>query len=182
MLLVTKVAPIISYFFLLGQKKGRHSLSVSSFSAQSPVTPNCHSFSNPPRPHNFGRLPFPAVWMHYLETSIAHAFQDGVRLLSCHVALTRVHDRFQPPSATNPSPLKSTPVLCRLTMVQDYVHLPREIYFSVSVTLLPLSNHIDYNFYSLKWHKHFNDCTNVTMTVSVLRKRLRLLPRTNLHY
>ena len=156
MVLVTKVAPIISYFFLLRQKerrkkkkKERQSLSVSSFSAHSLSHPTVTVFPTPhPLPHNSGH-PFPAVWMHYLETSIARAFQDGVRLLSCHVALTRVHDRFQTPSATSPSTLISTPILRRLSMVQDYVHLPREIYFSVSVTLLPLPNPIEYNFYSL---------------------------------
>lgn len=167
-------------FLFIATKKKTVAISILVFCSEPCHTQLSPLFQPPPPPHNSGH-PFAAVWMHYLETSIAHAFQDGVRLLSCHVALTRVHDRFQPPSATNPSPLKSTPILRRLSMVQDYVHLPREIYFSVSVTLLPLSNPIDYNFYSLKLPKHFNDCNNDTMTVTVLRRRLRLLPCTNPH-
>jgi hypothetical protein len=165
MLFVTIVAPIISYFFLLRQKKKKDiryqypRLLLRALSHPT-VTAFPHTPPHPTPPPITPVTLFPAVWMHYLESSIAHAFQAGVRLLSCHVALTRVHDRFQPPSATNPSPLKSTPILRRLSMVQDYVHLPREIYFSVSVTLPPLSNPIDYNFYSLKLPKHFNYCND----------------------
>lgn len=179
MLFVTKVTPIISYFFLLRPKKERQSLSVSSFSAQSPVTPNCHRFSKPP--HNSGH-PFPAVWMHYLETSIAQAFQDGVRLLSCHVALTRVHDRFQPPSATSPSPLKSTPILRETGYGPGLCSSPKgNQFFCLCYTTSAIQSYWLQIFYSLKLPKQFNDCNNVAMTVSVLRKRVRLLPRTNPH-
>jgi len=73
--------------------------------------------------------PITTVWLHYLETSIAHAFPDGVRLLCCHVALTRVHDRSKPPPATLLTSPISTAIQPKPNMVQDSFGFSREIYF-----------------------------------------------------
>jgi hypothetical protein len=104
-----QVALINSYFFSLLRQKKRQLLSVHSFSLQEP----CHTQLSP----IYGALPPPSVpqlcGCIILKSSIARAFQDGVRLLRCHVAVTRVHNRFHSPPRRPQTPLsrlKSTPI------------------------------------------------------------------------